>query len=273
MESDGRDTSWRQGDVVSAADLCKLVGEIDRPDQAIGVVISHDCDLANTAEKEPHVEVIIARPIERLGQNAHAKNARQLHLQYLQGGSLCCFELSATEKFSVSKANILALVPAAALKLSKLSRHTLRRWLATRYDRQAFPENFERRLRLCVSDSKKTIAEAIAATLDDAGEHIRALYFDLDKGEEVERVAADPYHLGIVVLHIGSSEDDTAYAKAEEVAVAIEKIFEGASGIKLQYCDPVADSVLTIQQATLLKEWRLEYLSLRADPIGPKTAV
>ena len=76
MESDGRDTSWRQGDVVSAADLCKLVGEIDRPDQAIGVVISHDCDLANTAEKEPHVEVIVARPIERLGQNAHAKKTR-----------------------------------------------------------------------------------------------------------------------------------------------------------------------------------------------------
>ena len=273
MESGGRDSTWRQGDVVSAADLCQLVGEIHRPDQAIGVIISHDCDLANAAEKEPYVEVILARPIDRLGQHAHAKNTRLLHLQYLDGHSPRCFELLATEKYSVSKAKILALAPSARFKLSNSNRHTLRRWLAARYDRQAFPENFERRLRLCVSDSKKTIAEAIATTLDDAGEYIRALYFDLDKGEEVERVAADPYHLGIVVLHIGSSEDDTAYAKAEEVAVAIEKIFEGASGIKLQYCDPVADSVLTIQQATSLKEWRLEYLSLRADPIGPTTAV
>ena len=273
MESGNRGTTWRQGDVVSAEDLCQLVSDIDRADQTIGVVISHDCDLASTTDKEPYVEVIIARPIERLGQHAHAKNARLLHLSYLADVSPRCFELSATKKIRLSKVEILALVPTADLRLTEPSRRTLRRWLAARYDRQAFPENFERRLRLCVSDSKKTIAEAIAATLDDAGEHIRALYFDLDKGEEVERVAADPYHLGIVVLHIGSSEDDTAYAKAEEVAVAIEKIFEGACGIKLQYCDPVADSVLTLQQATSLKEWRLEYLSLRADPIGPTTAV
>ena len=271
MDSGGRDTTWRQGDVVSAADLCQLVGEIQRPDQAIGVVISHDCDLTNTAEKEPHVELIIARPIERLGQNAHAKNARLLHLQYLKDNLPRCFELSATEKFTVSKAEILALIPAQEFKLSNPDRYTLRRWLAARYDRQAFPENFARRLKQRVS-GRKTLADAIATVLDEAGVHIRALYFDLDKGEELERGPADPYRLGIVVLHIGNGEDEAAYVAAERVATAIEKIFDQISDVTLEYCNPVSDSVLTIAQATSLKEWRMEHLSLRADPMGPTTA-
>ena len=66
MESGNRDTTWRQGDVVSAEDLCQLVSDIDRADQTIGVVISHDCDLASTTDKEPYVEDLSHGEISRL---------------------------------------------------------------------------------------------------------------------------------------------------------------------------------------------------------------
>lgn len=268
--NESRDTSWRQGDIVSAGDLRELTKQSDLTGTSVGIVVSHDCDLAAGEDKEPHIELIPARPIKRLGQDSHAKTARRLHIQYETDAGAIFFELRAAEKLWIPKAKLLALSRASDIRLLPEGRRILQRWLAARYNRAAFPENFENRLRQASKTNKKTLIDLIAVALDDAGEHVRAILFDLDNGEEHERVEiSDPYRLGIVVLYLGNLEDDIAFDKASEVAAAIEKILVGADGIVLNYCDPVSDAAMSIQQATQLKEWRLEYLSFRAQPIGP----
>ena len=268
--SDARDTSWRQGDTISARVLRELIQQPNLDGTTVGIVVSHDCDLAASQDKAPHVELISARPIKRLGQDSNAKTARRLHIQYETGAGAICFELHATEKLWIPKAKLFALSRASDIQLLPEGRRILQRWLAARYDRAAFPENFESRLRQASKTSKKTLVELIAIALDDAGEHVRAILFDLDNGEERERVEiTDSYQLGVVVLYVENSKDDIAFDKACEVATAIEKILEGADGIALSYCDPMSDSAMSVQQATQLKEWRLEYLSFRSQPIGP----
>jgi hypothetical protein len=272
--SDARDTSWRQGDIVSASNLRELIQRSDLGETTVGIVVSHDCDLAAGEDKEPRIELIPACPITRLGQDSHAKTSRRLHIQYQTDAGAICFELRAVEKCWVPKAKLLALTPASDVRLVSEGRRILQRWLAARYDRAAFPENFEIRLRQTSKTSKKTLIELIAVALDAAGEHVRAILFDLDNGEERERVEfADPYQLGVVVLYVGNPEDDVALEKASEVATAIEKILAGAEGIALNYCNAVSDSAMSIQQATKLKEWRLEYLSFRAQPAGPTMSI
>lgn len=268
--SEARDTSWRQGDTVSASDLGDLVQRQDLDETIVGVVVSHDCDLAAGEDKEPHIELIPARPIERLGQDSYAKTARRLHIRYETDAGAICFELRAAEKLSIPKAKLLALRPASDVWLLSEGRRILQRWLAARYDRAAFPESFESRLRQTSKNNKKTVADLIGSALDDAGEHVRALLFDLDSGEEHERVEnIDVYRLGVVVLYVANSKDDIAFDRAREVATDIEKIFETVDGISLSYCEPMSDSAMSIQQATQLKEWRLEYLSFRVQPAGP----
>ena len=42
--------------------------------------------------------------------------------------------------------------------------------------------------------------------------------------------------------------------------------------IELRSCDPVSESVLTYQQFKQLKRWRLEHISLAAEPQQPVLA-
>ena len=42
--------------------------------------------------------------------------------------------------------------------------------------------------------------------------------------------------------------------------------------IELRSCDPVSESVLTYQQFKQLKRWRLEHISLGAEPQQPVLA-
>jgi hypothetical protein len=35
------------------------------------------------------------------------------------------------------------------------------------------------------------------------------------------------------------------------------------------YCDPISDSAITVAQREMLKQWRLEHMSLQEDPPQP----
>jgi len=60
-------------------------------------------------------------------------------------------------------------------------------------------------------------------------------------------------------------------------AEALEKLFVAAfyledsrwKNICLMYCDPISDSAITVAQREMLKQWRLEHVSLQEDPLQP----
>jgi hypothetical protein len=77
----GRDTDWRQGDLLTreAAAALGLVAAADERHRVI--VIAHDCDLPH--ESELCVEVIVAEVVVKEdSQLSYAKNPRRLHLAY-----------------------------------------------------------------------------------------------------------------------------------------------------------------------------------------------
>ena len=149
-------------------------------------------------------------------------------------------------------------------------------WLASRYRRSAFPDEFERRL------TKETkLAEKISKVVRPHGDLIAGVFFDVDAGEEVIRDSPDDtYTLDITILHTADTDFMAAEAAAIEAAEAIEKafrdkLFEPAKKwrhIELRACEPVSESVLTYQAFKQLKRWRLEHISLAADPQQPVLA-
>ena len=64
------------------------------------------------------------------------------------------------------------------------------RWLATRYRRAAFPDEFERRL------NDTGVSKRIAKILEPLGKHLVAVFFDVDEGiEHVRNGEGDLYVL------------------------------------------------------------------------------
>lgn len=237
-------------------------------EQAIAIVISHDCDIANSQTHEPMVELMIGRRINKLGSDSHGKTARRLHIEFQIEFELRVFELRATEKTAFTKESVLATSPRTDLLLSRENIVTLQKWLAARYYRAAFSNEFERRLKLKSAQVDKKIAKAVAAP----SEHILAVFFDVD--DTIEKNQTDPndvYQLEIILLYDGS--EDEAYEETQKAADVITTAFENAfkkndkwESIQLISCVPISDSAMTVADSRLLRQWRLDYMSLGDNP-------
>lgn len=271
-----RDTPWRQGyllgnDAIDALGLRHAAN----PDQTIVVVATHDCDLAQDPQFEPVVEVVVGRLAVKDGNCTHAKNARRLHIEFAGDASFWA-EFEATAKVGINKLKLNQFSPRSDARLSSEDYAVLQMWLASRYRRSAFADEFERRL------TKETrLAEKIAKAVKPHGELIAGIFFDVDDGEEITRAGPDDtYTLDITILHMADPDFAAAENAAQAAADAIEKAFKEKlfdpskkwQHIELRFCEPVSESVLTYQMFKQLKRWRLEHISLAADPQQPVLA-
>jgi len=279
MADSGRQFTWRQGDVLSGeAALALGYCTQEHADSTFAVVVSHDCDLTAEAEKEPKIELIVGRRIEKLGSDSYGKTARRLHIEYQTQQGPVFVELLATLKQFLPKEKLFEFAPRNDMDLNGQGIGILQRWLAARYYRAAFPEAFEDRLRAAVIPGKLTFLKKIESILDEGGDHIRGLLFDLDAGKDIERTTADDlYHLGINVLYDSTQNEPIAAAAATKTAQELDELFStafhsaegGWKNICLTYCDPVSDSAMTVAMREMLKQWRLEHMSLQDDPPQP----
>ena len=264
-------TEWRQGHVLAdeAVAEFELVSSAGA-DNTVVVVVSHDCDITADAAREPMVEVVIGHRIDRLGADANAKTARRLHLPFLRGETEVPVEFQIATKTALKKDAVLATKPRADMTLSAKGRVTLQHWLAARYYRAAFPEEFEARLQA----KPGKLNEKIVKAMDEAGQHVLAVYFDLDKGEEHERNGPDDvYELRITLLYDSEKDEESAHAAAQKAADAIENAFEAAlcsndkwRDINLMSCDTASDNALSVAASRMLKQWPLNHMSLKEDP-------
>lgn len=267
-----RDTPWRQGhllgsDAITAFALAHPI----EPEATLVIVASHDCDLTQDPDVEPNVEVVVGRLLtDKNGTYAHAKVARKLHVDFA-GTSACWSEFEATAKTTIDKWKLNEFKPRTDATLTPENQATFQMWLASRYRRSAFPDEFERRLTLKGIKLHEKIADAVRPH----GEHIAGVFFDVDNGEEVTRDGPDDtYTLDITILHAADPDFDAAEKAAIAAAKAIQTAFEDKlfkptmtwQHIELSSCEATSESVLTYQQFKQLKRWRLDHISLAATP-------
>ena len=273
-----RSTPWRQGRVIAADALAALgLSPVEHNEaRPIGVVISHDCDLAQDPANEPSVEIIVGRIVANADGNfTHAKNSRRLHLPCTAGSRVAVIELGASAKQVITKSGnggIGAHHPAANLLFNATELNILQRWLAARYRRAAFPDEFDRRIR-----HESGVWDALLKILKPSGNHISALFVDLDEGRQRERHGADDcYTLALYLMYDSDGDPAAAEMAAQKAAGQIEALFEkklrvnGAwRWIELVECLPISDQALTYAQSQVFRKWNLDYLSLHSDPAGP----
>ena len=146
-----RANGWRQGALVRVEDHRTLPQSIrdEMTARARVLVVSQDCDLVHESyESEPKIEVILATAIERKqdGNLTHGKNPRQLQVPFDDNNAEVWFQCNAADRYFIKRDLLETITPADELSLTKRGGDVLVRWLVNRYQRAAFPDEFNRRL-------------------------------------------------------------------------------------------------------------------------------
>ncbi len=95
-----------------------------------------------------------------------------------------------------------------------------------------------------------------------------------DEKANVERPDGDAYKLSIVLVFVPGDEPSKATEAAEELAARIEEELDErleAGGVSLKDCMAISEDDITVSQARVLSQWRLEHMTHRAadDQPGP----
>lgn len=266
-----RETLWRQGsllgeDAIRDLALSESFGDI------VAIVASHDCDLAQDPGHEPLVEIIVGKLVTMDGNFTHAKNARKLHIEFTGPVVMWC-EFEITAKKTIDKCQLSTFLPRTDVTLTPDNKTTFQLWLASRYRRSAFADEFDRRL-----TRETKLSDKITKAVKPHGDLITAVLFDVDDGREVPRTGPDDvYTLDIYILHVAEPDFQAAEQAAKKAVDDINLAFKAKlmtpkgqwQHIELRYCDAISESVLTYQQFRQLKRWRLDHVSLAAIPQQP----
>lgn len=273
-----RDNPWRQGFILSSDSVKALdLVHSKSPDDTVVVVSSHDCDLAQLPDTEPYCEVIAGFPIDDLNGNlTSAKNIRRLHLTFSGGSIKLSAEFNATDKKQINKRVLAGHHPAANVRLTPAELTILQNWLAVRYRRSSFTNEFDRRIK----DKSAKFYDKFVKIIKASGTNLLAVLFDVDSGQEVNRTGADDtYSLSVYLLFNVEEDPAKAETAARSAAEEINALFRNCffvngkwQNIELRDCEPISEAAMTVHTARLLKPWNFDYLSLREDPQGPTAA-
>lgn len=267
-----RETKWRQGHVLPPLAAAHFdLQHVAEPGVTCVVVVTHDCDLANdNLDAEPDVEVIVGRTVAAMNGNfSWGKAPRTLQYAGLCDGVPVHIELVSTSKRTLSKIDLAKFEPNPAFSLDAPTLAVLRSWLGSRYNRAAFPDNFVSRMK----DTKVDVK--LAKVLETYGKDISFVYFDLDGGQCVERADGDPYTISIVLVFNPGDDAEAAAEAAENAAVKVDEVVRArlspGESISLEACFAISEDDIPVSKARVLTQWRLEHMTLRADPqqLGP----
>jgi hypothetical protein len=279
------DTDWRQGHFLPSAALNAF--ELDAAPRAGGIpvalVITHDCDLARPASVEPGVEVLVGRIRDGHpdGNFANGKSSRRLDIFLGHEISPKTLELDVIARRVLPKEEGSDEVPSLAqfqpdltVSLSGDAKITLQHWLAARYRRAAYANEFNDRVRKLLESGMKKI-------LANSGEDIEAVFFLVDNGKDQERSGKDDvYDLLVILLYSTRTDPSLAERTAVKAAREIRELLrkkclteiegqERWQWIELQDVEIVPDTELVYSDFRRFRRWNFDHLSLRAEPVAP----
>lgn len=265
-----RDTPWRQGHILTP-DAIKQLG-LTHPNGAEEIcvmVVSHDCDLANEdLATEPNVEIIIGcHPKTIDGNFFWSKAPRKLHFEVNFGESTKIVELVTTDKCLVPKAKLAQFLPNKNYTLTGQSRSILRNWLAVRYNRASFPDEFVNRF------STSKFDKHFAKLIEPYGQNLSSVFFDIDSGRNLDHFDGSVYILSVILIFAPGVDPEKTADGLETLETSIQKLFERRyfnattdtwSGIALNSCISISEDDISMSKARLLTEWRLESMTLKS---------
>jgi hypothetical protein len=250
---------WRQGSILLPESLCArphFQPALQLAPEDILIVLTQDCDLVQKDfAKEPFVEIIKATPIigNPDGNFLYGKNPRII--QFPIGEQH--FQASCHDRSWLDRRLLAQVKPSEVHVLHPSVIHLLREWVAKRYIRPAFPDEFNARIR------KDPTGKALRRLLELQGHLFQDLYLFCDPADQ-ELPPGNSYK--IILWPAMSSqdyEDEMLRQLARQACSQIEAILAECPGIDVIECEVRHEGQITLDDLRYFKAWDFDHLTQR----------
>jgi hypothetical protein len=271
-----RKHGWRQGSVLPPALLEAARDaaarhhpnpiEVDPADWLL--VTSHTCDVRNRGklENEPTVELLVARvhPGKPDSREVHGKNSRRLHFEGEQAGALVRLSASIHDRIRIARQLLGQQPPDANRVIGHPTRghpdptiEMLATWVAKRYQRQAFPDEFDTAVQ--AAHAKEPIDRFLIAK---ASILLGVFIAVADRSDQTPRFHVD-FRL---VVKMGTVEADWQVQKAR-LEEEFEALWTSVTQVEVEVIAMTA-SEMTLHEihALRLKKFDRDWISYEHDP-------
>lgn len=221
-----KDNGWRQGSFLPAALVSELAAEHSCEGTTEAIVISQDCDVTHPElEAEPFVEILFLHPLDKINPGLQdGKSSRMLHLVAHEGTGERFFQAQPWNKASVRREALASASPNSSLSLSSGTHRGMIQWVADRYTRTGFPDEFVKRIEAIDGALKKLMKK-------DGGVFWRILVH-LNSYEELD--ATTDYEMDCAcVVWPEAWDDKKGQEKAKAAAAKLKQLLKECSGINL----------------------------------------
>ncbi len=241
-----REAGWTQGSVLR---IDGDVGVHGLEDGDAWMVVSHPCEVVSASlERDPTVQLIKLHVVDVLDGNlTFGKNPRRLQMEL------------GTERIEVRVAEILTLNRTILtrttpdLTIAEPQRRMLASWLAARYARPAFADEFNRRL----EPARRGIEKILKAT----GKHISGIYVATTL-EELP--TGTPYRVAMAFTMTADDFDiPEVFAEVSSAGDEVAALIGSADGINLASLKTVSERDVSLAHLRIYARWDYESLSHR----------
>ncbi len=263
---DARFAHWRQFSCITITETPYLdeIVQLSHCDKnAVFVLLTHSCSIVADLEKEPKVEYVIGRLIDKPDPSfMHRKNPRILHIELLKEKQPVWVELLIPERGTFNKEELLKCAPSKVFSVPPGAQETFKRWLGDRYTRPAFPDAFNERMR----KANNKIEQAMKLP---AASSITGIYISLDPSDE-ELNNDTPYELGVYMTYDPQLDDDTFSACGslrDKIQDALGRLPENEISL-IDEVKLVSEDDMSLTELRRLSRYSFDYLSEREIPGG-----
>jgi len=251
---------WQQGALICSSSF--ELSELKPPHVSISetdllLVITQTCDLINPSfEKEPVFEVLLLK--RRLSQADRrckdGQNPREIHMDIEYEECAGLYVAKPFERFFIDRTTIKSLTP--MYFLSDAQRVTVVDWLAKRYKRIAFPDEFDSRWKPRKEKIKKIMHNELAM--------VKGVYLKIIPFKELS--TEEEYKLEVILLMESTDFDNCElYEKCKRNGQKLEDEFNNCDGIGLQSIGPVSIAEISVEEFQDLVLWDYSYISYRTS--------
>lgn len=266
-----RRAKWHQGSIVSSDSTAQIASIVSGPvappfsESDWCIVLSHDCDiLSPDLQKEPWIEIIVARPVGKGGGDPafrNGRNPRRIHFAAQIGDWPFELEASIHDRGWLARERLANLSPDPRRTLAPGVRRILAQWVAKRYVRSGFPDAFNDRL--------KHAEKKFRRFLKTHDPHLRALFVVIDPDEELP--PEDPYRCALVLVYPAEWDDPD---RREAMVKQLRKILESCPGLDVAGVTARSTEEFTLQDQGRFRRLDFDFLSYAEDdPVLPPESV
>lgn len=248
---------WRQLAIVRYKDICTVKPPvyISVDNDSLLLIVTQTCDLINPSfDLEPYLEVIQLRSLEGElhAQFKDGKNSRRLEFT-IEGSKLNGnYYLLPSDRFLIRRETLLNLYPVECINNPKLIK-VIPNWLASRYNRTAFPDSYDSRWKFR-RDKIENIIKKLHLVED--------IYIRLDQFDELPE--GKDYVVDIILLMDANDFDDAnTNKKYEELKRKLENQFNSCKGLNIESIDLVSNASITLKEIDSYYIWDYSYLTHR----------